>query len=122
MTAKIPRERRRPDEDGRPDAGAPGRPNTHEVISVSLPRGLAERANALIPRSRRSRVIAALLARFLDAIERHRVAEAYAAYYARRPDRDVREEVDLLEEWRVADAEAWRIFDRETRGGRRQAR
>jgi len=106
----------------RTDPQAPVRSNAHEVVSVSLPRDLARRANDLIPKSRRSRVIAALLKRFLDSIERHRVAEAYAVYYAQRSARDVREEADLLEEWRLADAEAWRIFDRETQGGRRPAR
>jgi metal-responsive CopG/Arc/MetJ family transcriptional regulator len=40
----------------------------HEVISVSLPRDLVRRANQAIPKSRRSRVIAAALEAFLDSV------------------------------------------------------
>jgi hypothetical protein len=98
------------------------RSGTYEVISVSLPRDLVRRANEVIPRSRRSRVIAAVLRAFLDSVSKKQVAEAYAAYYSRRSRRDVEEERDLLKEWEIADEEAWRILDRETRRGRRPAR
>jgi hypothetical protein len=92
------------------------------VISVSLPRDLVKRANALIPKTRRSRVISQVLARFLDAIERERLARDYAAYYARRPAREVKEERDLLAEWALSDDEAWAILEKEESGARRAAR
>lgn len=95
----------------------------YEVISVSLPRDLIRRANTLIPRSRRSRVIAAVLRAFLDSIAARKVAEEYVAYYTRRSVRDANDERDLLEEWRLADDEAWRVLERETRrGGQRPPR
>jgi hypothetical protein len=47
---------------------------------------------------------------------------AYANYYAKRPDREVEAERDLLAEWRPSDAEAWAILDKEGRRGRRGAR
>jgi metal-responsive CopG/Arc/MetJ family transcriptional regulator len=72
----------------------------HEVISVSLPRDLLDRANEVIPRARRSRVIAAVLTSFLDSFSQKKVAEEYAAYYAARPPGEARAERDLLEEWR----------------------
>lgn len=92
------------------------------VISVSLPRDLVKRAKALIPKTRRSRVISQVLARFLDAIERERLARDYAAYYARRPAREVKEEHDLLAEWALSDDEAWAILEKEESGARRAAR
>jgi hypothetical protein len=92
----------------------------HEVISVSLPRDLVRRANEVIPKSRRSRVIAAALEAFLDSVAARRVAEEYAAYYSQRPRRDARQELALLEEWKPADDEAWRMLDREARRGRRR--
>lgn len=94
----------------------------HEVVSVSLPRDLVRRANALIPKTRRSRVIAAVLTRFLDSVEHRKVAEEYAAYYARRSAREAQEERVELDAWRLSDAEAWAILDRESRRGRRAAR
>jgi metal-responsive CopG/Arc/MetJ family transcriptional regulator len=100
----------------------PTRGGTYEVISVSLPRDLVRRAKEVIPRSRRSRVIAAILRAFLDSASKKQVAEAYAAYYTRRAHSDVKEERDLLKEWEIADEETWRILDREARRGRRPPR
>jgi hypothetical protein len=94
----------------------------YEVISVSLPKDLINRADALIPKTRRSRVISEVLGKFLDAIERERLAREYAAYYARRPAREVKEERDLLGEWALSDDEAWAILEKEESGGRRAAR
>lgn len=99
-------------------AGSP----RYEVISVSLPRDLVKRANVLIPKTRRSRVIGEVLARFLDAVEREGLAREYAAYYARRSAREAREEHDLLAEWALSDAEAWAILEKEESGARRAAR
>ena len=89
----------------------------YEVVSVSIPRDLVKRANALIPKKRRSRVIAGVLTSFLDAIERRRVAEAYRADYARRTAREVEEERDLLAEWQVSDGEACAILEGEEHPG-----
>jgi len=60
-------------------------PRKYEIVSVSLPRDLVARANALIPKTRRSRVITEVLTSFLDAIERRKIAEEYRAYYASAP-------------------------------------
>ncbi len=81
-------------------------PRRYEVVSVSLPSDLVKRANALLPKTRRSRVIATVLASFLDAIERSKVSEEYRAYYAQRPAPEAKEERDLLAEWQVSDREA----------------
>jgi metal-responsive CopG/Arc/MetJ family transcriptional regulator len=94
----------------------------HEVISVSLPRERLHRADEVIPRARRSRVIAAVLTTFLDSVAQKEVAEEYAAYYGARRSDEARAECDLLEEWRPSDEEAWAILDRETRRARRPAR
>ncbi len=94
----------------------------YQVVSVSLPCELVRRAKELIPRTRRSRVIAAVLTSFLDSVEHKKVAEAYAAYYARRSARETREERAILDEWKLSDDEAWAILDRESRRGRRTAR
>ena len=97
-------------------------PRRYEVVSVSLQRDLVKRANALIPKTRRSRVIAGVLTSFLDAIERGRVAEEYRAYYARRTAREAEEERDLLAEWQVSDGEAWAILEGKEPRGRRPPR
>ena len=94
----------------------------YEVVSVSLPRDLIDRANEVIPKARRSRVIAAVLATFLDSISQRKLAEAYATYYAKRPASDAQAERDLLAEWSLSDAEAWAILDKEGLRGRRAAR
>ncbi len=104
------------------EPGNSGRAGGYEIISVSLPRDLVRRANDLIPRSRRSRVIAAVLESFLESIARRKVSEAYAAYYTNRSPAEAREERELLEEWKPSDAEAWALLDRETRPGRRSTR
>lgn len=93
-------------------------PRRYEIVSVSLPSELVKRANALIPKTRRSRVIAGVLTSFLDAIERGRVAEEYRAYYAQRTPREAKEDRDLLAEWQVSDDEAWQILEREESRGR----
>lgn len=94
----------------------------YQVISVSLPRDLIERANAFIPKSRRSRVITEVLGRFLDSLERKTVEQEYEKYYARRSAREAQEERDLLAEWELSDAEAWAILEKEESRGRRAAR
>ena len=97
-------------------------PRRYAVVSVSLPRDLVKRANALIPKTRRSRVITRVLTSFLDSIERTKVAEEYRAYYTQRSAREAREERAVLGEWELSDAEAWAILEKEERSGRRQAR
>lgn len=87
----------------------------HTVVSVSLPRDLVERANALIPRTRRSRVIAGVLTAFLDSIARRKLEQEYVAYYTKRSPRETREEQKLLAEWAPSDQEAWAILDRAER-------
>ena len=82
----------------------------YEVISVSLPRDLVQRANALIPKTRRSRVITRVLSTFLDSIERKTLEQQYEKYYAHRSAREAQEERDLLAEWELSDAEAWAIL------------
>ena len=97
-------------------------PRRYEVVSVSLPRDLVKRANALIPKTRRSRVITRVLTSFLDSIERSKVAEEYRVYYTQRSAREVREERAALGEWQVSDREAWAILEEEERRGRRPPR
>ena len=94
----------------------------YEVVSISLPRDLVKRANALIPKTRRSRVITKVLTSYLDAIERHKVAEGYRTYYKRRAAGHASEDRELLAEWEVSDAEAWAILEDEEKRGRRPAR
>ena len=93
-----------------------------EVISVSLPRDVVERTKALIPKTRRSRVIAEVLSSFLDSIARKKLAREYTAYYTQRSGREAQEERDLLTEWELSDEEAWAILEREESRGRRAAR
>ena len=100
----------------------PTAPRQYEVISVSLPRDLAKRTRALIPKTRRSRVISDVLATFLDAIARKQMEQDYAAYYANRSTREAREERRLLADWELSDSEAWAILEREGSSGRRSAR
>ena len=92
------------------------------IISVSLPRELVKRADALIPKTQRSRVISEVLGRFLDAVERERLARDYAAYYAQRSAGEVKEEGDLLAEWALSEDEAWGILEKGESGARRAAR
>lgn len=94
----------------------------HEVVSISLPRDLVKRANALIPKTRRSRVITNMLTAFLDSVERKKLEREYAAYYAQRSARESDEERDLLAEWKMSDDEAWAILEKEESSGRRKAR
>jgi len=94
----------------------------YEVVSVSLPRDLVKRANALIPKSRRSRVITDVLTAFLDSISRKQLEREYEAYYTQRSAREAQEERDLLAEWELSDAEAWAILEKETARGRGPAR
>ncbi|MEK7879957.1 MAG: hypothetical protein AAB285_08855 [candidate division NC10 bacterium] len=94
----------------------------YEVVSVSLPRDLVKRANALIPKTRRSRVITEVLTTFLNSIERKKLEQEYGAYYAKRSAREAQEERDLLAEWEISDAEAWAILEKEASSGRRSAR
>lgn len=94
----------------------------YEVISVSLPRDLVKRTNALIPKTRRSRVIAEVLSMFLDSIARKKLEREYMAYYAQRSAREAQEERDLRAEWEMSDEEAWAILEKEESRGRRAAR
>ena len=94
----------------------------YEVISVSLPRDLVARANALIPKTRRSRVISEVLGRFLDSVERKALERDYMRYYAHRSAKETQEERDLLAEWELSDAEAWGILEKEESRRRRAAR
>ena len=93
----------------------------YEVVSVSLPRDLVKRANAVIPKARRSRVITSMLTAFLDSVERKQTERDYAAYYNQRSDREAKEERELLNEWQLSDEEAWEILEAEETGGRRKA-
>ena len=97
-------------------------PRRYEIVSVSLPRDLVKRANALIPKARRSRVITRVLTSYLDAIERRKVAEEYRVYYTARPEGEAKAERDLLDEWEVSDADAWAILEDEETRGRRSTR
>ena len=94
----------------------------YEVISVSVPRDLVARANALIPKTRRSRVITEVLGRFLDSIERKTLEREYMRYYAHRSAGEAQEERDLLAEWELSDADAWAILEKEESRGRRAPR
>ena len=82
----------------------------YEVVSVSLPCDLVRRANAVIPKARRSRVITHMLISFLGSIERQQMERAYESYYAHRSGREATEERDLLADWKIADDEAWAIL------------
>ena len=93
----------------------------YEVVSVSLPRDLVKRANALIPKTRRSRVIANVLTAFLDSISRKQLERDYEAYYTQRSAREAQEERDLLAEWELSDENAWAILEKEEIRGRRKA-
>ena len=92
------------------------------VVSVSLPRDLVKRANALIPKKRRSRVITNMLTAFLDSVARKQLQRDYAAYYNRRSDREAKEERELLSDWKLSDQEAWEILEEEEASDRRKAR
>ena len=94
----------------------------YEVISVSLPGDLVKRTNALIPKTRRSRVIGQVLTTFLDAIERKRLDREYASYYARRSAHEAQDERILLTEWEMSDEEAWAIPEKEESSGRGPSR
>jgi metal-responsive CopG/Arc/MetJ family transcriptional regulator len=100
----------------------PTGPRPYAVISVSLPRDLIKRANALIPKTQRSRVISEVLAKFLDSISRKQLEQEYLAYYAQRSSREAQEERALLAEWALSDEEAWAILEKEESSGRRASR
>ena len=93
----------------------------YEVVSVSLPRDLVKRANAVIPKARRSRVITSMLTAFLDSVARKQLERDYAAYYNQRSDREAKEEREMLSEWKLSDQEAWEILEMEEAGGQRKA-
>ncbi len=93
----------------------------YEVVSVSLPKDLVKRANAVIPKARRSRIIANMLTSFLDSISRKQLEREYERYYAQRSAREEQEERDLLSEWELSDEEAWAILEKEESSGRRKA-
>ncbi len=98
----------------------PTRREPYEVVSVSLPRDLVKRANSLIPKTQRSRVIASMLTAFLDSIARKQLEREYEAYYSQRTAREAQEEHDLLSEWKLSDVEAWAILEKEEASGRRK--
>ena len=93
----------------------------YDVVSVSLPRDLVKRANAVIPKARRSRVITSMLTAFLDSVERKQLERDYTAYYNQRTDREAKDERELLSEWQLSDQEAWEILESEEASGRRKA-
>jgi metal-responsive CopG/Arc/MetJ family transcriptional regulator len=93
----------------------------YEIVSVSLPRDLVKRANAVIPKARRSRVITSMLTAFLDSVARKQLERDYAAYYNQRSDREAKEERELLSDWKLSDQEAWEILEAEEASGRRKA-
>jgi metal-responsive CopG/Arc/MetJ family transcriptional regulator len=93
----------------------------YEVVSVSLPRDLVKRANAVIPKARRSRVITSMLSAFLDSVERRQLERDYATYYNQRSDREAKEERELLDQWQLSDQEAWEILEAEEASARRRA-
>lgn len=99
----------------------PTRGEPYEVVSVSLPRDLVKRANALVPKTQRSRVIANVLTTFLDSIERKQLERKYEAYYNQRTAREAQEELDILSEWELTDNEAWAILEKEEASGRSKA-
>ena len=94
----------------------------YEVVSVSLPRELVKRANAIIPKARRSRVITNMLTAFLESVSRQQMEKDYADYYSQRSGRDVEAERDLLADWQLSDSEAWNILEKEESRGRGSAR
>ena len=100
----------------------PSRSARYEVISVSLPRELVRRANTVIPKTRRSRVIGEVLNAFLDSVSRKKLEREYLAYYAARSAREEQAERDLLADWKLSDEEAWAILDKEESRGRRSSR
>ena len=100
----------------------PARRAQYEVVSVSLPKDLVKRANALIPKTRRSRVITEVLTSFLDSISRKKLEREYVAYYTQRSEREAQEERDVLAEWELSDEEAWAILGKEEPSGHRTAR
>ena len=93
----------------------------YQVVSVSLPRDLVKRANSLIPKTRRSRVITSMLTSFLDSISCKQLEREYATYYSQRSAREAKEERDLLSEWKLSDEEAWEILEMEEASGQRKA-
>ena len=93
----------------------------YEVVSVSLPRDLVKRANAVIPKARRSRVITSMLTAFLDSVARKQLERDYAAYYNQGSDRETKEERELLSDWKLSDQEAWEILEAEEASDRRKA-
>jgi hypothetical protein len=74
----------------------------------------------VIPKKRRSRVIANMLESFLDSVSKKQLERDYAAYYTQRSNREAQEERDLLVEWKLSDEEAWAILDKEEGSGRRK--
>ena len=93
----------------------------YEVVSVSLPRDLVKRANSIIPKARRSRLITSMLSAFLDSVERKQLERDYATYYNQRSGREAKEERELLDQWQLSDQEAWEILEAEEASGRRKA-
>ena len=93
----------------------------YDVVSVSLPRDLVKRANAVIPKARRSRVITSMLTAFLDSVERKQLERDYTAYYNQRTNREAKDERELLSDWQLSDQEAWEILEAEEASGRRKA-
>jgi metal-responsive CopG/Arc/MetJ family transcriptional regulator len=99
----------------------PSTKRKYEVVSVSLPRDLVKRANAVIPKAHRSRVITNMLEAFLDSVSRKQMEREYARYYAQRSAREAQEERDMLSDWKLSDDEAWAILEKEESSGRRKA-
>jgi len=100
----------------------PSAKRKYEVVSVSLPQDLVKRANTVIPKARRSRIIRNMLEAFLDSVSRKQMEREYARYYAQRTHREAQDERDMLNDWRLSDDEAWAILEKEESSGRRKAR
>ena len=99
----------------------PSTKRKYEVVSVSLPRDLVKRANAIISKARRSRIITNMLEAFLDSVSRKQMEREYARYYAQRSAHEAQEESDMLNDWKLSDDAAWAILDKEESIGRRKA-
>ena len=99
----------------------PSTKRKYEVVSVSLPRDLVKRANAIISKARRSRIITNMLEAFLDSVSRKQMEREYARYYAQRSAHEAQEESDMLNDWKLSDDAAWAILEKEESIGRRKA-
>ena len=78
---------------------------TTQIIELELPGALLERARVQALDEARE-LIAFLLERYVQELEKVQRQQAYEAYYAARASEDGAEELRLLAEFAFADAEA----------------